>query len=106
MTSKAPQQWGISQAQRDVHRRPDGLAGAAVQIKRVSAANSLLTGNFAGNFQNSRQRARRRRLSNIDLPGISEQIPYPTEQGIISAEQGILAQEQGISSAKIKIIAG
>jgi hypothetical protein len=34
------------------------------------------------------------------------QIPYATEQGIISAEQGILAQEQGISSAKIKIIAG
>jgi hypothetical protein len=30
------------------------------------------------------------------------QIPYPTEQGIISAEQGILAQEQGISPAKPK----
>ena len=25
-----------------------------------------------------------------------EQIPYVTEQGIISAEQGILLQEQGI----------
>ena len=34
------------------------------------------------------------------------QIPYATEQGIISAEQGILAQEQGISPAKTKIIAG
>jgi hypothetical protein len=33
------------------------------------------------------------------------QIPYATEQGIISAEQGILAQEQGISPAKTEIIA-
>jgi len=37
---------------------------------------------------------------------LSMQIPYSTEQGIISAEQGILAQEQGISSAKTEIIAG
>jgi hypothetical protein len=34
------------------------------------------------------------------------QIPYSTEQGIISMEQGILAQEQGISPTKIEIIAG
>jgi hypothetical protein len=34
------------------------------------------------------------------------QIPYSTEQGIISAEQGILAREQGISLARSKIIAG
>ncbi|MFZ0096417.1 MAG: hypothetical protein WAK97_21060 [Pseudolabrys sp.] len=33
------------------------------------------------------------------------QIPYATEQGIISAEQRILAQEQGISPAKTEIIA-
>jgi hypothetical protein len=33
------------------------------------------------------------------------QIPYATEQGIISTEQGILAQEQGISPAKTEIIA-
>jgi hypothetical protein len=34
------------------------------------------------------------------------QIPYSTEQGIISTEQGILEQEQGISSAKTEIITG
>jgi hypothetical protein len=34
------------------------------------------------------------------------QIPYSTEQGIISAEQGILAREQGISLARNKIIPG
>ncbi|HET7384380.1 MAG TPA: hypothetical protein VFJ59_17565 [Pseudolabrys sp.] len=35
----------------------------------------------------------------------SSEIPYATEQGIISAEQGILAQEQGISPAQTEIIA-
>jgi hypothetical protein len=34
------------------------------------------------------------------------EIPYATEQGIISAEQGILAQEQGVLPAKTEIIAG
>jgi hypothetical protein len=34
------------------------------------------------------------------------QIPYVTEQGIISAEQGILAQEQGILPTMIEIITG
>jgi hypothetical protein len=34
------------------------------------------------------------------------QIPYATEQGIISAEQGILVQEQGIFSIKSEIITG
>ncbi len=112
---KAPQQRGFPQVRRDVHQRPDWLAGAAVPIGPVSASfslltgnftGSLLTGNFTGNFQNSRQRARRRCLSNIDLPGISEQIPYATEQGIISVEQGILVREQGISPTKTEIIAG
>src|ERR1700730_1201667 len=31
-------------------RRPDWLAGASVLIGPVSVANSLLTGNFIGNF--------------------------------------------------------
>ena len=38
------------------------------------------------------------------IAGLPMQIPYSTEQGIISAEQGILAQEQGILSGKIEII--
>jgi hypothetical protein len=40
------------------------------------------------------------------VAGLLMQIPYSTEQGIISAEQGILAREQGISLARSKIIAG
>jgi hypothetical protein len=38
--------------------------------------------------------------------GLLKQIPYSTEQGIISAEQGILVLEQGILPGKIEIIAG
>ena len=34
------------------------------------------------------------------------QIPYATEQGIISADQGISAQKQGISTDKNEMIAG
>jgi hypothetical protein len=34
------------------------------------------------------------------------QIPYTTEQGIISAEQGIFAREQGILSAGVELITG
>jgi hypothetical protein len=34
------------------------------------------------------------------------QIPYATEQGIISEEQGIWAQQQGILPAKSEIIIG
>jgi hypothetical protein len=35
---------------------------------------------------------------------VSSEIPYATEQGIISAEQGILVQEQGIFPVKSEII--
>jgi hypothetical protein len=44
-------------------------------------------------------------LNSAAVSGLPMQIPYSTEQGIISAEQGILAQEQGISPAKSDIIA-
>jgi hypothetical protein len=40
------------------------------------------------------------------VAGLSMQIPYATEQGIIIVKQGIPAREQGISHAKDKIIAG
>ena len=36
----------------------------------------------------------------------SSEIPYATEQGIISADQGILVQEQGIFLVKSEIITG
>ncbi|MGB8893552.1 MAG: hypothetical protein WCD13_04440 [Pseudolabrys sp.] len=36
----------------------------------------------------------------------SSEIPYATEQGIISAEQGIPAPEQGFYPAKTIVIAG
>jgi hypothetical protein len=35
-------------------------------------------------------------VNNGFVTGLSMQIPYSTEQGIILAEQGILVQEQGI----------
>jgi hypothetical protein len=40
------------------------------------------------------------------ITGPLSQIPYVTEQGIISEEQGILAQEQGILLAKSEIMTG
>jgi hypothetical protein len=48
-------------------------------------------------------------ILNTDTRAISKafsQIPYATEQGIISAEQGILTQEQGILPTKSEIIIG
>jgi hypothetical protein len=48
-------------------------------------------------------------ILNADTRAISKafgQIPYATEQGIISVEQGILTQEQGILPAKTELIAG
>ena len=37
---------------------------------------------------------------------VCSEIPYETEQGIISEEQGILAQEQGFCLLKTEIVAG
>jgi hypothetical protein len=48
-------------------------------------------------------------ILNADTRAISKafsQIPYKTEQGIISAEQGILTQEQEILPIKSEIIIG
>lgn len=39
-------------------------------------------------------------------PEACSEIPYATEQGIISAEQGIPVQEQGIFPVKSEIITG
>jgi hypothetical protein len=61
---------------------------------------SLLTGNFTGNFTKSRLLARQRLQILAAVAGLPTQIPYSTEQGIISTEQGIPAQEQGILPAK------
>jgi hypothetical protein len=36
----------------------------------------------------------------------TREIPYSSEQGIISAEQGILAQEQGFCLLNTDIVAG
>jgi hypothetical protein len=65
--------------------------------------NSLLTGKKNGEFFNFGPDSG---LEHPMRPMISrafEQIPYVTEQGIISAEQGILLQEQGIFSVKFEI---
>jgi hypothetical protein len=63
--------------------------------------SSLLTGNFTGNFGKWQLLARQRLQTVAAVAGLPRQIPYSTEQGIISAEQGILAQEQGSFLAKI-----
>jgi len=67
---------------------------------------------FPANREKNREFRRIRPLSAIlkahtraNSKACSE-IPYATEQGIISAKQGILAQEQGISPAKTEIVAG
>jgi hypothetical protein len=67
--------------------------------------NSLLTGKRTGNFVNSALSGRFLKADTQANSKASSEIPYATEQGIISAEQGILAQEQGISPAQTEIIA-
>jgi len=68
----------------------------AVQVEPVSAAK------FPANREKNREFRRIRPLGAIlkadtraDSKAFS-QIPYTTEQGIVSAEQGIFAREQGI----------
>ncbi|MGC2115536.1 MAG: hypothetical protein WA656_13510 [Pseudolabrys sp.] len=76
-----------------------------VQVEPVSPAE------FPANREKNREFRQIRPLCEIlkaNTRAISKafsQIPYATEQGIISAEQRILAQEQGISPAKTEIIA-
>ncbi|MFZ2091999.1 MAG: hypothetical protein WAU99_09705, partial [Pseudolabrys sp.] len=77
----------------------------AVQVETVSTAE------FPANREKNREFRQIRPLCEIlkaNTRAISKafsQIPYATEQGIISAEQGILAREQRISPAKTEIIA-
>jgi hypothetical protein len=68
--------------------------------KRPKGVCAIIPGNFA----KSRLLARQRLQIVAAVTGLSTQIPYTTEQGIISAEQGILAQEQGIFSDKTENI--
>jgi hypothetical protein len=60
------------------------------------SSNSLLTGKRTGNFVEIRLLGA---ILKADTRANSEacsEIPYSTEQGIISAEQGICTREQGI----------
>ena len=82
------------------------MVADTVQVEPVSTAK------FPANREKNREFRRIRPLGAIlkadtraDSKAFS-QIPYTTEQGIVSAEQGIFAREQGILSAKIEIIAG
>jgi hypothetical protein len=103
--AKSPATARIVAIQTGQMQRPDWLAGEAVLVGPVSVANSLLTGNFTGNF------AYLGNVSSVESPkvcvvrGSSAQIPYATEQGSFPIEQGILTQEQGFSSIKTQIIA-
>jgi hypothetical protein len=66
------------------------------------ALEPVSTPKFPANREKNREFRRIRPLNailNADTRANSKacgEIPYETEQGIISAEQGILAQEQGI----------
>jgi hypothetical protein len=75
---------------------PDCLAGDAVLIAPVSTRNSLLTGNFTGNFAKTAASGRSETSSNGVIAGLPTRIPYSKKQGIIFAEQGIWAGEQEI----------
>jgi hypothetical protein len=74
-----------------------------------SAFESVSTAEFPANREKNREFFNFGPDSGLEhpmRPMISrafEQIPYVTEQGIISAEQGILPQEQGIFSVKSEI---
>ena len=76
------------------------------------AENRSLLSKFPANREKSREFRQIRPLREIlkaDTRAnskVSSEIPYATEQGIISAEQGILVQEQGIFPAKSEIITG
>ena len=78
----------------------------AVRIEPVSSPE------FPANREINREFRRIRLLVrnlNADRRANSEacsEIPYATEQGIISEEQGILAQEQGFCLLKTEIVAG
>ena len=86
--------------------RTKGLVADAVAVEPVS------TPKFPANREKNREFFNFGPDSGLEhsmRPMISrafKQIPYVTEQGIISAEQGILAQEQVILPTKSKIIAG
>jgi hypothetical protein len=46
------------------------------------------------------------KLTREQIQRLPAEIPYTTEQGIISAEQGVLVQEQGMFPVKSEIITG
>ena len=82
------------------------MVADAVAVEPVS------TPKFPANREKNREFHQIRALGAIlkaDTRANSEacsEIPYATEQGIISAEQGILVQEQGIFPVKSEIITG
>jgi hypothetical protein len=72
------------------------LVADAVAVERVSTLG------FPANREKNREFCKigasgaSETVNSAAITGLLTQIPYSTEQGIISAEQGILAQEQGI----------
>jgi hypothetical protein len=82
------------------------LADDAVGCQPVSKPNSLLTGNFTGNFAKSWLLERRRRQTVESAQGVSGEFPTSRNRELFQPEQGILAQEQGISLGETEIIAG
>ena len=75
---KCPYLRGILRVRPAKIQRPEWLAGEAVLIVPVSARNSLLTGNFAGNFVKSWLLARQRLKIMASLQGF--RCEFPTQR--------------------------
>jgi hypothetical protein len=82
------------------------LAADAVAVEPVSAAKFPANREINREFYQIRPPCEILKANTRAISMPFSQIPYATEQGIISAEQGILVQEQGIFSVKSEIITG
>ncbi len=101
----------IATGRRQLMRRPgavrDGMVAAdAVAVEPVSTPKFPANREINREFYQIRPPCEILKANTRAISMPFSQIPYATEQGIISAEQGILVQEQGILSVKSEIITG
>jgi hypothetical protein len=84
---------------------PQVPAGAAIPAQAKKLSFKLLGFDIDGEFEElapARHEIEAPLIGRRIVAGLLRQIPYSTEQGIISAEQRILAREQGILSSRSK----
>ena len=75
------------------------MADDAVCCELLSASNSLIIRENTGNFFIFDSEMPLRLPNYAGSIGVFQQIPYPTEQGILIAEQGIIFRDQGTFTA-------